>query len=52
MGRISVVAYAVAMVVLIVAVDFAFLRNHSTERLIVNVAVVLLFGLVYVIFLK
>jgi hypothetical protein len=51
-GRISIVAYAVAMIVLILVVDFALLRNHSTERLIVNVGIVLVFGLVYVIFLK
>lgn len=53
MGRqIIVVGYLVAMVVLIVGVDFAFLRNRFLERLIANIGIVLVFSAFYLIFLK
>ena len=45
MGRqVAVVLYVVAMVALIVGVDFAFLRHRFWERLIVNIGIVLVFG--------
>jgi hypothetical protein len=44
--------YVIAMVVLIVAVDVLFLRNHVGPRLIVNVAIVVVFLTVYLIFLR
>ena len=52
MGRsLAGVLYAVAMVAVIVGVDFAFFRNRFWERLIVNIGIVLVFGAFYLRFL-
>ena len=45
--RIVVAIYVVAMIAVIVGVDFAFLRNRFWERLIVNIGIVLVFGAFY-----
>ena len=45
--RTAEVLYAVAMVAVIVGVDFAFFRNRFWERLIVNIGIVLVFGAFY-----
>jgi hypothetical protein len=50
-GRIAVVIYVVAMVAVIVGVDFAFFRNRFWERLIVNIGIVLVFAAFYLRFL-
>jgi len=48
MGRqIAVALYVVAMVALIVGVDFMFFRNRFWERLAVNIGIVLVFGAFY-----
>ena len=53
MGRQVVgVLYAVAMIALIVGVDFAFFRNRFWERLMVNIGIVLVFGAFYLRFLN
>jgi hypothetical protein len=52
MGKPAVVLYVLAMVAVIVGVDILFLRHLFWPRLIVNVAIVLLFGAVYLMFLK
>lgn len=53
MGRQAVgVLYVVALVAVIVGVDVLFFRHHFTERLMVNVGIVLVFGAVYLRFLK
>ena len=53
MGRqIAVVLYPVTMIVLIVGVDFVFLRNRFWERLAVNVGIVLVFAAFYLRFLR
>jgi type IV secretory pathway VirB2 component (pilin) len=53
LGRqIAVALYAVAMVVVVVGVDFAFFRNRFWERLAVNVGIVLVFGAFYFRFLR
>ena len=52
MGKSAVVLYVLAMVAVIVGVDILFLRHLFWPRLIVNVAIVLLFGAVYLMFLK
>ncbi len=39
----TVVLYVVAMVAVIVGVDFVFFRNRFWERLAVNVGIVLIF---------
>ena len=44
--------YVVAMVAVIVGVDFAFFRNRFWERLMANIGIVLLFGAFYLRFLQ
>ena len=52
MGRqVAVALYVVAMVVVIVGVDFAFFRNRFWERLTANIGVVLVFAAFYLRFL-
>lgn len=48
----SVALYILAMVAVIVSVDFLFLRNQFWPRLLVNIGVVLAFGAVYFFFSK
>jgi hypothetical protein len=50
--RITVVLYVAAMIAVIVGVDVAFLRGHFWQRLIANVAIVLVFAAVYLAFLR
>jgi uncharacterized membrane protein len=52
MGRPVVIVFAVAMVAVIVGVDFAFFRERFWERLSVNIGIVLVFGAFYFRFLK
>ncbi len=53
MGKqVAVVLYAVAMVAIIVGVDFAFFRNRSWERLTVNIGIVLVFAAFYFRFFR
>jgi hypothetical protein len=50
--QVGVALYAVAMVAVIVGVDWIFLRDRFWERLLVNIGIVLLFGAFYLRFLK
>ncbi len=53
MGRqVAVVLYVVAMVAVIVGVDFVFFRNRLWERLTVNIGIVLVFAAFYWRFLR
>jgi hypothetical protein len=53
MGRqVGIVLYVAAMVAIIVGVDFAFLKNRFWARLIANIAIVLVFGTFYLMFLN
>jgi preprotein translocase subunit SecE len=53
MGRqVVVVLYLVAMVAVIVGVDFAFFRNRFWERLIANIGIVLVFVAFYLRFFR
>ena len=55
MGRqanIAAALYLVAMVAVIVGLDFAFFRNRFWERLIVNIGVVLVFAAFYLRFFR
>ena len=53
MGRqVALVLYVVAMVAVIVGVDFAFFRNRFWERLAVNIGIVLVFAAFYFRFLS
>lgn len=44
--------YVVAMIVVIVGVDFAFFRNRLWERLAVNIGIVLVFAAFYFRFFR
>jgi hypothetical protein len=51
MGRqVAVVLYVVAMIAVIVGVDFVFFRNRFWARLIVNIGIVLVFAAFYLRF--
>lgn len=51
MGRQAAIAlYVLAIIAVIVGVDFAFFRHRFWERLIVNVGVVLVFAAFYLRF--
>ena len=50
--RLADVLYVVAMVAVIVGVDFAFFRNRFWERLTVNIGIVLVLGAFYFRFLR
>ena len=53
MGRQAAgVLYAVAMVAVIVGVDFLFFRNRFWERLMVNIGIVLVFLAFYLRFFR
>jgi hypothetical protein len=53
MGRtVAAVLYVVAMVAVIVGLDFLFFRNRLWERLAVNIGIVLVFGAFYFRFLR
>ena len=53
MGRqVAIVLCVVAMVAVIVGVDFGFFRNRFGERLTVNIGIVLVFAAFYLRFLK
>ncbi len=53
MGKqVAIVLYGVAMVAVIVGVDFVFFRNRFWERLTVNIGIVMVFAAFYFRFLK
>ena len=51
-SRAGIVLYVVALVAVVVGVDVLFFSHHLLERLLVNIGIVLAFGLFYVRFLK
>ena len=50
--QLTVALYVVAMVVVIVGLDFAFFRNRFWERLTANIGIVLIFAAFYLRFLR
>jgi hypothetical protein len=53
MGRqAAIVLYVLVLIAVVVGVDILFFRNQFWPRLIVNVGIVLVFGAVYLRFLK
>ncbi len=50
MGKIVVVLYVLAMIMLIVGVDVLFFRYRFWARLMANVGIVLIFGAFYLRF--
>lgn len=51
-ARLAVMLYLVAMVAVIVGVDFAFFRHRFWERLIANAGIVMVFAAFYLRFLR
>ena len=51
-GRIVLVLYVLAMVVVIVGSDLAFFRGRFWERLMVNIGIVLVFAAFYLRFFR
>jgi hypothetical protein len=49
--QIAAALYVLAMVGVIVGVDILFLRHHFAARLISNIAIVVVFAAVYLLFL-
>lgn len=53
MGRNTMlILYVVLMIAIIVAVDLLFFRHRFQERLIANIAIVIVFAALYFIFQK
>lgn len=53
MGRQAATSlYVLVMASVVVVVDILFFKHHFLPRLLVNVGIVLVFGTVYVVFLK
>ena len=50
--QVAVALYVVAMVAVIVGVDFAFFRNRFWERLTANIGIVLVFAAFYLRFFR
>ena len=50
--QVAIVLYVVVMAAVIVGVDFVFFRNRFSERLIVNIGMVLVFAAFYLRFLR
>ncbi|MGA7539556.1 MAG: hypothetical protein WBW93_12410 [Steroidobacteraceae bacterium] len=50
--QVAVVLYLVAMVAVVVGVDFAFFRQRFWERLLANIGIVLVFLAFYMRFLR
>jgi len=50
--HVAVALYVVAMVVVIVGVDFLFFRGRFWERMAVNIGIVFVFGAFYLLFLR
>jgi hypothetical protein len=48
----AVVLYVLALVAVVVGVDILFFRHQFLERLIANVGIVVVFGAIYLRFLK
>jgi hypothetical protein len=48
----GIVLYVLALIAVVVAVDVLFLKHHFWPRLLVNIGIVLVFGLFYVLVLK
>lgn len=42
--QVGVLLYVLALIAVVVSVDILFFRHHFTERLIANVAIVLVFA--------
>jgi hypothetical protein len=50
--NMTIVLYVIALIVVVVGVDILFLRHNFGVRLIVNIGIVLVFGALYMRFLK
>jgi hypothetical protein len=50
--NVAVLLYVLALIAVVVSVDFLFFRNLIWERLMVNIGIVLVFAAFYLRFLK
>lgn len=50
--NVIAILYVALMTASIVSVDFLFLRHRLRERLVINIAIILVFAAVYLLFLK
>jgi cytochrome c oxidase subunit IV len=50
--KAGIALYVLTLVTVVVGMDISFFRHRFWERLVVNVAIVLIFGAFYVTFLK
>ena len=50
--NLSAVLYVAAMIVVIVGVDLLFFQTRADERLAAKLAIVLVFGLAYIAFMR
>jgi hypothetical protein len=50
--HVAVALYVIAMVAVIISVDFLFLRDRFWERLAANIGIVFLFAAFYLLFLR
>jgi hypothetical protein len=48
----ALILYVLVMIAVIVGLDVTLLRGHFTARLIVNIAIVLLFGAGWLLFFR
>lgn len=48
----AIALYVIVMIVIVVGVDLLFFRDRPWERLAANVGIVVLFGFVYLRFLR
>jgi hypothetical protein len=51
-SKAVIVIYVVVLIAVVVGVDVLFLRHHFWPRLLVNIGIVLLFGVCYFLFLR
>jgi hypothetical protein len=49
---VTLVLYVLTLIVIVVGVDVLFFRHHFALRLIVNIGIVLAFGIIYLRFLR
>ena len=48
----TAILYILFLILVVIAIDFLFFKNHPWERLMVNIGIVLVFAAFYFRFLK
>ncbi|CUS43547.1 MAG: hypothetical protein V4610_15350 [Pseudomonadota bacterium] len=52
MIKLPAALMVVAMIIVIIGVDFAFFRDRFWQRLMTNVIIVIAFGVIYFVFIR